>query len=178
LHRRCKTAIVHPYDLLCAYKVCTYIKKIITDNVEEINKVVKQFHSNESFAEPIIGDYEMITNFPTMTIFPTNFNITPQATDYTLENVINITLEVWIKNAMREVELRYLSFLGWKIVTILLSPENLSPVLYNTYDPTAVDDDPRSIYKFTFFGDFTFTKRDDNNRGLIMPAQASEWIRR
>jgi hypothetical protein len=172
------------FNLIISWKVCEYIRDLIWLNVSDINALINGttgvadsgFDSNAKFCKPIIGDYDMVTDYPTCTIFPDPFTISVKATNYTLENVGTYKIEVLIKNAVREFELKYLNFLGNKIISILLAPQNVSPTLHNTLHYGDTTSNPQHIYNFNLFGQYSYTKRDDNTRGLLIPVTASQWL--
>ena len=161
------------------FNICEQIRTIIKDNTDYINSGVHAFHTNDYMAEPIIGDYRMVANYPCVAIEPPSFSIDPVGANYTTDIKSTILVECLIKSSVKEMELKYLCFFAGAIASVLLPAQHNRMVIDNRADkrPTSVESaDNRYIWNFHAFGTYNIKVREGNVRSLVMPITAIEQI--
>ena len=106
-------------------EIFDYLKNELEKEIQLINEVIKKYESENELRGILFGDYQVIGEYPAITIGASGEDINWIATDATQQNVFNLIIMCYVKNLAREETEKYIVEFGETIRKILTHPSRL-----------------------------------------------------
>lgn len=106
--------------------VVDHMKMVLDNATSEINAVIQQYQSSEKLNKVWLGDWEMISDYPCVTIEPGAITQKWGATSTTMENTYTAVVYCYVKNLNKEVSVKYITNFADAVRRVLTHPNNLA----------------------------------------------------